>query len=70
MYDGDLCLLIDNETMMRGVDTKIPVVIDIDDKATTIEEEKRMSIGVFRKGIGGMDDWPYEQVVESIEPIM
>lgn len=24
---------------MRGVDTKIPVVIDIDDKATTIEEE-------------------------------
>ena len=39
-------------------------------EATTIEEAKRMSIGVFRKDIGGMDDWPYEQVVESIEPIM
>ena len=39
-------------------------------EATTIEEAKRMSTGVFRKDIGGMDDWPYEQAVESIEPIM
>lgn len=38
-YDGDLCLLIDNPLMMEGVKREIPIVIDIEDKITALEEE-------------------------------
>lgn len=37
-YDGDLVLVIDNKTMMSGVDPKSPIVIDIDDKITVSPE--------------------------------
>jgi hypothetical protein len=38
-YDGDLVLLVDNKIMMSGVNRDVPVVIDIDDKITAIEED-------------------------------
>jgi hypothetical protein len=37
--DGDLVLVVDNQIMMSGVDRNAPIVIDIDDKATSLEEE-------------------------------
>lgn len=37
-YDGDLVLVVDDETMMKGVHRDVPIVIDIEDKATVIEE--------------------------------
>lgn len=36
--DGDLVLVVDNETMKSGVDRSCPVVIDIDDKITALSE--------------------------------
>ena len=36
--DGDLILLIDNKTMMDGVDRNCPIVIDIEDKITALSE--------------------------------
>lgn len=38
-YDGDLILLIDNKTMMEGVDRNTPIVLDIEDKITAMAEE-------------------------------
>lgn len=38
-FDGDIVNLIDNKTMMAGVDTNVPVVIDIEDKITALAEE-------------------------------
>ena len=38
-WDGDLCLLIDNKTMMNGVDRNVATVLDIEDKITAKEEE-------------------------------
>lgn len=38
-FDGDLVLVVDNEMMMRGVHRDIPIVIDIEDKVTVLEEE-------------------------------
>lgn len=37
-FDGDLVLVIDNEQMMRGVHRDIPIVIDVEDKVTVLEE--------------------------------
>lgn len=37
-------------------------------EAHTIEEAWKFALGVFRKDIAPMDDWPVEDVVESIEP--
>ena len=37
-FDGDLVLVVDNETMKAGVHKDIPFVIDIDDKITSLEE--------------------------------
>ena len=38
-YDGDLCFLINNETMMEGVDRYAPVVLDMEDKITALAEK-------------------------------
>jgi hypothetical protein len=38
-FDGDLVLVVDNETMKKGVLKDIPFVIDVDDKITALEEE-------------------------------
>ena len=38
-FDGDLVLVIDNKTMISGVDRNCPIVIDIDDKITALQEE-------------------------------
>lgn len=38
-YDGDLCLLINNKTIMEGVDKDIPIVLDMEDKVTALAEE-------------------------------
>ncbi len=38
-YDGDLVLVIDDKRMMAGVDRDLPVVIDIEDKATAKAED-------------------------------
>lgn len=38
MYDGDLCLVIDNPLMMKGVDRECAVVLDIEDKITAAAE--------------------------------
>lgn len=37
-YDGDLCLLINNKTMMEGVDREAPIVLDMEDKITALAE--------------------------------
>lgn len=37
-YDGDLIALMDEPTMMKGVDRNASIVIDIDDKITALEE--------------------------------
>lgn len=37
-FDGDLCFLVDNPTIMSGVDRNTPIVIDIDDKAAAEAE--------------------------------
>lgn len=39
-YDGDLLFVIDDETMKSGVDRNIPIMIDVDDKITTIKERE------------------------------
>lgn len=38
-FDGDLVLVVDDKTMMRGVDRDAAITIDIEDKATVLEEE-------------------------------
>ena len=38
-YDGDLTLLIDDKTIMSGVDRSCPVVIDVEDKITALSED-------------------------------
>jgi len=38
-FDGDGLFVVDNETMLSGVDKNASIVIDIDDKATTLEQE-------------------------------
>ena len=42
MYDGDLCMVIDNPTMMEGVDRNAKIVIDVEDKVTALKEEYTM----------------------------
>jgi hypothetical protein len=37
--DGDLVLVVDDETILSGVDANASIVIDIEDKITTIEQE-------------------------------
>lgn len=39
-YDGDLVLVVDNKTMMEGVNRDAAVVIDIEDKITALAEEE------------------------------
>lgn len=41
-FDGDLVLLIDNKTMLRGVNRSAAIVLDIEDKATALEEENTL----------------------------
>ena len=38
-FDGDIVFVLDNNIMMSGVNRDIPVVIDIEDKATVLPEE-------------------------------
>ena len=38
-FDGDLVLVIDDQRMMKGVHRDIPIVIDVEDKITVLEEE-------------------------------
>jgi len=38
MYDGDLVLVLDNKTMMKGVDRNATITIDIDDKVCALVE--------------------------------
>lgn len=38
-YDGDLVLIVTNDTMKKGVDRNAPIVMDVDDKITVLEEE-------------------------------
>ena len=38
-FDGDLCLVIDNDIMMKGVDRDAAVVMDVEDKITALAEE-------------------------------
>lgn len=42
MHDGDLVLVINNPTMMEGVDRNAKIVIDIEDKVTSLKEEYTM----------------------------
>ena len=42
MYDGDLSLVLNNETMMTGVDRNASIVIDVEDKVTALKEEYNM----------------------------
>lgn len=37
-FDGDSVLLVDNKTMINGVNRNAPIVLDIEDKATTLEQ--------------------------------
>jgi len=37
VYDGDLCLIINNKMMMSGVDHNAKIVIDIEDKVTALK---------------------------------
>lgn len=37
--DGDLVLVVDHDLFKSGIDINVPVVIDIDDKITALEEE-------------------------------
>lgn len=37
-YDGDIVLLIDNETFKSGIERDCPIVIDIEDKITALKE--------------------------------
>lgn len=37
-FDGDLVLVIDNPLMMKGVHRDAPIVIDVEDKITTLQE--------------------------------
>lgn len=39
MFDGDLVLLIDEPTMLLGVDRDCPVVINLDEKLTALDED-------------------------------
>ena len=38
-FDGDLVLVLQNETLLEGVDRDAAMVIDIEDKATALEQE-------------------------------
>lgn len=38
MFDGDLVLVNDNKTMLKGVDRNAKIVIDVEDKITAIAE--------------------------------
>lgn len=38
-FDGDLVLVVENDTMIEGVDRHCPVVIDIEDKITALSQE-------------------------------
>lgn len=38
-FDGDLVLVIKNETMARGVHPDLPIVLDVEDKITALVEE-------------------------------
>ena len=37
-YDGDLVLVLDNKTMMEGVDRNAAITLDIDDKVCALVE--------------------------------
>lgn len=37
--DGDLVLVVDNPNMMKGIHREIPIVIDIEDKITALQEK-------------------------------
>lgn len=37
-YDGDLVLVVDNPIMLEGVDRGAPIVMDVEDKVTAMEE--------------------------------
>lgn len=39
VYDGDLTLVVNDETMMSGVDRNAKIVIDVEDKVTALKEE-------------------------------
>lgn len=55
-HDGDLVLVVDNETMMRGVDRNAAVVLDIEDKITTLAEEdtKENKVKVVLRGMNSL----------------
>lgn len=39
MFDGDLVLVVDEPTMMAGVERDVPFVMDVEDKITALSEE-------------------------------
>lgn len=55
-YDGDLVLVIKNETMFDGVDPTLPIVIDVEDKITTIVEPDTIDgrIGLTMRTMGSL----------------
>lgn len=38
-FDGDLCFVINNKIMMKGVDRNAKIVLDIEDKVTALKEQ-------------------------------
>lgn len=63
MYDGDLSLVLNNETMMKGVDRNASIVIDVEDKVTALKEEYNMQnrtnciIRSLRSSIGEISNY-------------
>lgn len=55
-YDGDLIALIDEPTMMKGVDRNASIVIDIDDKITSLEEADTLEnkVNVILRGMNSL----------------
>lgn len=55
-FDGDLILLVDNDDMIQGVHRDIPIVIDIEDKITALEEKdtKENKLKVILRGMNSL----------------
>lgn len=54
--DGDLVLVLQNKTIMKGVDRTASIVIDVDDKITALEEEetKENRVALILRGMNSL----------------
>ena len=57
-FDGDLVLVLSNQTMMSGVDKNAPIVLDMDDKVAaaaeldTMENRYKITLRTMKSLIG------------------